>query len=94
MVPLGFLIFFSNKLSLAKIRTLVVRDKVNCNLFMVRSGLLLILLNTSFYDYIHKILHVSFFVNFMSLLDKKKLTMIIDAYSFLFVQNNEKFIKT
>ncbi len=82
MMSFRFLIFLPNKLSFPKISSLIMRNKINRNLLMIRGSFLLILLNTSFNNNIHKIFNIPFFIYLLSILNNNKLTMIINSNSF------------
>lgn len=90
MMSFGFLIFFSYKLSLAKIGSLVMGYKINHNLLMVWCAFLLILFYASLHNYIHVIFNVPISIYLFSFFYCYELTIFINSDSF-FYNNHGKF---
>ena len=68
MISFSFHLILSISRNLTKIRSLVVRSKIDHDLFIITCHFFLILLYTPFDDHVHEIIRFSFFVYFISCL--------------------------
>lgn len=86
MISSAFRLVFSVTLNFSKVRSLVMRGKVDYDLFIIAGQPLLVLLDTSFDDNIHVVISISLRVYLFAGLELLKRTVIEYLPFFLYVK--------